>query len=74
MTTDPLTIYDLQEREDARVDVRQLPRLARYGVRLTMAAGRREFITSTILQVASGIALGARPCSTRRASTARSPR
>ena len=59
MAIDPVTIYDLQEREDARVDVRQLPRLARYGVRLTLAAGRREFITSTVLQVVSGIALGA---------------
>lgn len=58
MATDQLTIYDLQSREDAKVDVRQLPRLARYGVTLTMAAGRREFITSTVLQVVSGAALG----------------
>jgi ATP-binding cassette subfamily B protein len=58
MTTEQLTIYDLQAREDAKVDVRQLPRLARYAVRLTMAAGRREFLTSTGLQIASGIALG----------------
>ena len=58
MATDQLTIYDLQSREDAKVDVRQLPRLARYGVSLTMAAGRREFITSTVLQLVSGAALG----------------
>ena len=58
MATDQLTIYDLQEREDAKVDLRRLPRLARYGVTLTMAAGRREFITSTVLQVVSGVALG----------------
>lgn len=58
MTTEQLTIYDLQAREDAKVDVRQLPRLARYAVGLTMAAGRREFLTSTGLQIASGIALG----------------
>ena len=51
LTTDQLTIYDLQEREDVRVDVRQLPRLARYGVTLTMAAGRREFLASTALQI-----------------------
>jgi ATP-binding cassette, subfamily B, bacterial len=58
MTTDQFTIYDLQEREEAKVDVRQLPRLARYGVALTMAAGRQEFITSTALQVVSGVAVG----------------
>jgi ABC-type multidrug transport system fused ATPase/permease subunit len=58
LTTDQLTIYDLQEREDVRVDVRQLPRLARYGIRLTLAAGRREFLTSTALQIVSGAALG----------------
>jgi ABC-type multidrug transport system fused ATPase/permease subunit len=58
LTTDQLTIYDLQEREDVRVDVRQLPRLARYGVTLTMAAGRREFLASTALQIVSGAALG----------------
>ena len=58
MTTEQLTIYDLQAREDAKVDVRQLPRLARYAMQLTMAAGRREFLTSTGLQIASGFALG----------------
>ena len=58
MASDQLTIFELQEREDARVAVRQLPRLARYGVRLTMAAGRREFILSTGLQIVSGAALG----------------
>ena len=58
MTTEQLTIYDLQAREDAKVDVRQLPRLARYAIGLTMAAGRREFLTSTGLQIASGVALG----------------
>ena len=58
MASDQLTIFELQEREDARVAVRQLPRLARYGVRLTMAAGRREFIVSTALQIVSGAALG----------------
>lgn len=58
MSSDQFTIYDLQEREEARVDVRQLPRLARYGVALTIAAGRQEFISSTALQVVSGVAVG----------------
>jgi ATP-binding cassette subfamily B protein len=57
VATDQLTIYDLQAREDAKVDLRRLPGLARYGVTLTMAAGRREFLTSTALQIVSGIAL-----------------
>ena len=44
LTTDQLTIYDLQQREDVRVDVRQPPRL--FGVRhqTDLAAGRREFL------------------------------
>jgi ATP-binding cassette subfamily B protein len=58
MATDQFTIYDLQDREEAKVDVRQLPRLARYGVALTMAAGRREFLISTALQLVSGVAVG----------------
>ena len=58
MATDQLTIYDLQSREDAKVDVRQLPRLARYGVTLTLAAGRRELIYSTVLQIVAAAALG----------------
>jgi ATP-binding cassette, subfamily B, bacterial len=58
MATDQLTIYDLQSREDAKVDVRQLPRLARYGVTLTLAAGRRELIFSTLLQIVAAAALG----------------
>jgi ATP-binding cassette subfamily B protein len=57
VATDQLTIYDLQQREDAKVDLRRLPGLARYGITLTMAAGRREFITSTVLQIVSGVAL-----------------
>ena len=51
MASDQLTIFELQEREDARVAVRQLPRLARYGVRLTMAAGRVAYEAPLLIPV-----------------------
>lgn len=55
--TDQLTVYDLQGREDARVDVRQLPKLIRHGLRVITAAGKREFWVSTSLQIFSGAAV-----------------
>lgn len=54
----PVTIYDLQSREDARIDIRRIPDLVRRASRLVLAAGRREFIASTSLQVVSAAAIG----------------
>jgi ATP-binding cassette subfamily B protein len=54
----PVTIYDLQSREDAKVDLRRIPALARRAARMVLAAGRREFVTSTALQVVSAAAIG----------------
>ncbi len=55
----PVTIYDLQSREDAKVDLKRLPDLFRRALRIVMAAGRREFLASTSLQFVSAIAIGA---------------
>ncbi len=55
--SDQITVYDLQSREDARVELRQLPRLIRHGLRVIVAAGRREFILSTTLQIFSGVSV-----------------
>lgn len=52
--SDRVTVYDLQSREDARVELRQLPRLIRQGLRVITSAGRREFLLSTTLQLFSG--------------------
>ena len=52
--SDQITVYDLQSREDARVELKQLPRLIRHGLRVIVAAGRREFALSTTLQIFSG--------------------
>lgn len=49
----PLTLYDLQSREDARVDLRRLPDLVRRALNLVMRAGKREFVLSTTLQFVS---------------------
>ena len=49
----PLTLYDLQSREDAKVDLRRLPDLVRRALNLVTRAGKREFILSTTLQVLS---------------------
>ena len=40
---------------EARVDIRQLPRLAREGVRMVWAAGRRDFLVLLALQLVSGL-------------------
>ncbi|HJU51138.1 MAG TPA: ABC transporter ATP-binding protein [Acidimicrobiia bacterium] len=55
--SDQITVYDLQSREDARVELRQLPRLIRHGLRVIVSAGRREFIVSTALQIFSGVSV-----------------
>ncbi len=58
MVQQPLTIYDLQSREDAKIDIRRLPDLVRRASRLVLTAGRREFVVSTALQVLSAAAIG----------------
>ena len=52
--TGPVTIYDIQAAEDSKLRVRALPRLIQQAVRIAWAAGRREFIVSTLLQVIGG--------------------
>jgi ATP-binding cassette subfamily B protein len=49
----PLTVYDLQSREDAKVDLRRLPDLVRRALNLVTRAGKREFVLSTTLQFLS---------------------
>ena len=50
----PVTIYDIQAAEDSRVRVRALPRLTRQALRMAWAAGRSEFVVSTLLQLIGG--------------------
>jgi ATP-binding cassette subfamily B protein len=52
--TGPVTIYDIQGDEHAKVRVRALPRLVMQAVRIAWAAGRGEFIVSTLLQLVGG--------------------
>jgi ATP-binding cassette, subfamily B, bacterial len=52
--TGPVTIYDIQAAEESKVRVRALPRLTRQALRLAWAAGSREFMISTLLQVVGG--------------------
>lgn len=52
--TGPVTIYDIQAAEESKVRVRALPRLTRQALRLAWAAGPREFMISTLLQVIGG--------------------
>jgi ATP-binding cassette subfamily B protein len=54
----PLTVYDLQSREDAKVDLRRLPDLVRRALGLVMKAGKREFLLSTALQFLSAATIG----------------
>ncbi|MGH8927193.1 MAG: ABC transporter ATP-binding protein [Acidimicrobiia bacterium] len=54
----PITVYDLNSREDARVDLRRMPRLIRAAVRIILAAGRREFLLSTTLQFVTATTIG----------------
>lgn len=55
----PITIYDLHSREDAKIDLRRMPNLLRRATRLVVAAGKREFIVSTSLQVLVAASIGA---------------
>ena len=52
--TGPVTIYDIQVAEESKVRVRALPRLTRQALRIAWAAGRREFLLSTLLQIIGG--------------------
>ena len=63
----PVTIYDSQAAEDSKVRVRALPRLTRQALRIAWAAGRREFVVSTLLQIIGGgwivlLLLGQKAC------------
>jgi hypothetical protein len=49
--TGPVTIYDIQPDEKSKVRVRALPRLTLRAFRIAWAAGRSEFIVSTLLQI-----------------------
>jgi len=55
----PITIYDLHSREDAKIDLKRMPDLLRRALRIVLAAGRKEFIVSTALQFVSAAAIGA---------------
>lgn len=55
--TPPPTIYDCQPDPEAKVDVRRLPRIARDGLRILWNAGRKEFVTSTVLQAIGGVGI-----------------
>ena len=52
--TGPVTIYDIQAAEESKVRVRALPRLTRQAWRIAWAAGPREFLLSTLLQLIGG--------------------
>ena len=52
--TGPVTIYDLQPGGKSKVRVRALPRLTQQAVRVAWAAGRSEFLVSTLLQIIGG--------------------
>jgi ATP-binding cassette, subfamily B, bacterial len=52
--TGPVTIYDIQEAEDRKVRVRALPGLTIRGLRIAWAAGRSEFLLTTLLQIIMG--------------------
>jgi ATP-binding cassette, subfamily B, bacterial len=52
--TGPVTIYDIQVAEESKVRVRALPRLTRQALRIAWAAGRRDFLLSTLLQIIGG--------------------
>ena len=49
------TIYDLNAPQ-GKLDVRRLPRLTLQAVRIAWAAGRGEFVASTVLQAIAGFA------------------
>jgi ATP-binding cassette subfamily B protein len=55
----PITIYDLHSREDAKIDLKRMPDLLRRALRIVLAAGRKEFTLSTSLQFVSAAAIAA---------------
>jgi ATP-binding cassette, subfamily B, bacterial len=50
----PVTIYDIQSAENAKVRLRALPRLTRRALRLARAAAPQDFMISTLLQIIGG--------------------
>jgi ATP-binding cassette, subfamily B, bacterial len=52
------TVFDLHAPPD-KLDLRRLPRLAVQAVRIAWAAGRGEFVASTVLQAIAGFGLAA---------------
>ena len=52
------TIYDLNAPQ-GKLDLRRLPRLTLQAVRIAWAAGRGEFVASTVLQAIAGFGLAA---------------
>jgi ATP-binding cassette, subfamily B, bacterial len=52
----PPTIYD-RDPPDRKLQLRRLPRLTREAIRIAWAAGRGEFVASTLLQVVGGFGL-----------------
>jgi ABC-type multidrug transport system fused ATPase/permease subunit len=52
--TGPVTIYDMQPGEKSKLRVRALPRLTLRALRIAWAAGRSEFVVSTLLQIIGG--------------------
>jgi ATP-binding cassette, subfamily B, bacterial len=55
----PTTVFDLQPDPEAKVDLRRLPKLIANGIRIVWAAGRREFVVSTVLQAFGGVGIAA---------------
>jgi ATP-binding cassette, subfamily B, bacterial len=50
----PVTLFDLETKPEARVDMRRLPSLIRRGVRMVWESGRSDFLLSTVLQATGG--------------------
>ena len=53
------TLFSCGPDPEAKVDVRRLPQLIRRALQVVMAAGRREFMISTVLQSISGAGIAA---------------
>lgn len=51
------TIFDLQPDPEKKVQVRRIPSLVREGIRMLLAAGRRDFLISTTLQLVGGLGI-----------------
>ncbi len=48
------TLFDLQPDPDTKIQVRRVPSLVRDGLRMLLAASRRDFLVSTTLQLVGG--------------------